>query len=274
MKQSIIICGGLGNQMFQYAMLLSMRAKGRTVEKNTVLYTSSCMHNGYMLDDAFGISDNPKSYIHNILVLWTRLIRSNRIPFLLYKEDESHFCQDVYSTIKPYIDGYWINEEYFKNIRDDIRKTFVFRGIDDRNDSIAKQMQKCSSVSLHIRRGDYLNNPMYAVCDELYYERAIEYIKRKVVSPFFYVFSDDPEWSRNFMKRINADYMIMDHNVGRESYKDMFLMSQCKHNIIANSTFSWWGAWLNDNKEKIVVCPNVWINGRTFNPCVNDWYHI
>lgn len=274
MKQSIIMCGGLGNQMFQYAMLLSMQAKGRMVKKNTTLYTSSRMHNGYMLDEAFGISDNSKSYLHNIGVLWTRLIRSNRIPFLLYREDENHFCPDVYCTIKPYIDGYWINEDYFRSIKDDIRKTFIFRGIDARNDSIAKQMQKCSSVSLHIRRGDYLNNPMYAVCDELYYERAIEYIKKMTVAPLFYVFSDDPEWSRIFMKRINADYIIMDHNVGRESYKDMFLMSQCKHNIIANSTFSWWGAWLNNNKEKIVVCPNIWINGRTFNPCMKDWYHI
>ena len=237
------------------------------------------MHNGYMLDTAFGIADRQSNH-SKLSLLWNRAIRANRIPFLLYKENETRFCDDVFSTHKPYIDGCWINERYFEHINAEVRSSFVFKNIDSLNLSIADQIQACNSVSLHIRRGDYLNNSIYNVCDEDYYRKAVAYILREVEKPKYFIFSDDTTWCKVFMNRMSGigehpiDYTIINHNKGKDSYKDMYLMTQCNHNIIANSTFSWWGAWLGTQNDKIVVCPNRWINGREFNPCIEEWYHI
>lgn len=273
MKRTIIISGGLGNQMFQYALYYSLKQKGVLVDKNTTLFEYNRMHNGYMLDIAFGIQDCPVCK-NKFSVLWTRFVRSKRVSFLLFKEDENRFCKDVYTTNKPYIDGCWIDERYFFDIKDKVRAIFSFYDIDQNNLSIASTMQSCNSVSLHIRRGDYLNNPRYNVCDELYYKNAIGYILKRICAPKFFIFSDDSEWCKSFMEKFGVEFDIIQHNIGRDCYKDMFLMTQCKHNIIANSTFSWWGAWLNGNKEKIVVCPSIWINGRTHNPCLEEWNHL
>lgn len=274
MKQNLFITGGIGNQMFQYAMLLSMRYRGKSVKMNTSLYDFNLMHNGYMLDTAFGIPNSKQTVLPKLSLIWNRIIRSNRLPFLLYKEDESHYCEEAFTTCKPYLDGCWINESYFVEIKEKVRTTFTFKGIDQKNIALANEMQLCNSVALHIRRGDYLMNPMYHVCDDCYYALAIAYIKEHVVNPKFYIFSDDSAWCKNFMSQMKVDYIIVEYNTGRDSYKDMYLMTQCKHNIIANSTFSWWGAWLNNNVGKNVVCPSVWINGRDFTPCLEEWYHI
>lgn len=274
MKHAIIISGGLGNQMFQYAFLLAMQKTGIKIDMNASLYHYNRMHNGYMLNKAFGISCNDEYRSSRFRILWTRAIRQRKLPFLLYQEDESRFCNDAFTTRKPYLDGVWINPSYFNDIEDEVRKTFVFIGLDNRNLILAAEMQSCNSISLHIRRGDYLMNSMYNVCDEEYYHKAIEYIRENMSSPLFYVFSDDPAWCETFMKKLNVSFKIVDNNTNEDSYKDMFLMTQCRHNIIANSTFSWWGAWLGRQENKIVICPDRWINGRDFNPCLTDWYHI
>ena len=121
-------------------------------------------------------------------------------------------------------------------------------------------MQLNNSVSIHVRRGDYLNGYYFEtlgkICDIDYYKRAIALINKEVNDPYFYIFSDDPGYVAENLKIENATYV--DFNRGRDSWQDMYLMSQCKHNIIANSTFSWWGAWLNTNLNKIVIAPNRW----------------
>ena len=109
--------------------------------------------------------------------------------------------------------------------------------------------------------GDYMNLSMYqGICTEEYYTKAVEFIKQNVTSPHFYIFSNDIVWSKTFAESLNIDYTIVDHNTGTNSYQDMYLMSQCKHNIIANSSFSWWGAYLNVNRNKLVVAPKGWDN--------------
>ena len=135
-------------------------------------------------------------------------------------------------------------------------------------------MESRESVSIHIRRGDYLKYPFFQVCDPPYFKRAIEFIRSEVENPFFYVFSDDLEWSADFMKDTGADYQIVDHNRGKDSYKDMYLMTRCHHNIIANSSFSWWGAWLVDYRDKIVVRPNGWIRGYEKDTCPAEWVRV
>lgn len=273
MKQ-IFITGGLGNQMFQYALMISLQNKGIKVEMNTALYHFNKMHNGYMLGRSFGIYSNDEKCNSNLRVFWSRAVRQQKIPFVLYKEVEDRFCEDVFSTCKPYIDGCWINPRYFEQVKDQIRSSFSFKDIDSKNLELADKIQSCNSVSIHIRRGDYTNNPMYNVCNEEYYRQAINYIVYRIQNPKFFVFSDDPTWCEGFMQQMGVSYQIINHNTFENSYKDMYLMTQCKHNIMANSTFSWWGAWLGSSENRIVVCPDRWINGRDFNPCLKEWYHI
>ena len=112
------------------------------------------------------------------------------------------------------------------------------------------------------------------MCTPEYYEKAIVEVKKRVENPIFYIFSDDLVWSEDFVKSYGLDYRIVDHNRGKDSYKDMYLMTQCKHNIIANSSFSWWGAWLGEKKDRVVVCPEIWLRNHTMNPCLDNWIKV
>lgn len=273
MKQ-LILTGGLGNQMFEFAYFLSCKKKGLPIKLNIDMYNVNRMHNGYMLNRAFGI---PWDYVEKstkLSVFRTRLLRRFHPFGLVFREDPTVYKVDAFYTKRPYIDGIFINEEYFKDIKNDLIKAFDFKDVDTKNKSLAGEMGQCESVSIHIRRGDYLQNPSWCVCKEAYYENAINYIKDHVAEPKFYVFSDDPTWCEGFMKLFNVEFVIVNHNTGLDSYKDMYLMTQCKHNIIANSTFSWWGAWLNSHTDKIVCRPSIWLNEREINPYLREWTKI
>jgi hypothetical protein len=143
-----------------------------------------------------------------------------------------------------------------------IRTDFAFRQpLTGLNVEIAQEIAVVNSVSLHIRRGDYASNPKtlstHGTCSLAYYKEAIRKIIERVESPHLFVFSDDIDWARD---NLNIDLPIryVDHNRDSESFNDMRLMSLCRHHIIANSSFSWWGAWLNPHEDKIVVAPNNW----------------
>ena len=127
---------------------------------------------------------------------------------------------------------------------------------------MSKELENVESVSIHIRCGDYFSHSRYCVCNDSYYKEAIQKISSYVKAPYFYVFSDDKEWSRNFMSKLGVPFKLVSWNNGLMSYQDMFLMSKCKHNIIANSTFSWWGAWLNNTPHKVVIAPSTWFTIR------------
>ena len=163
-----------------------------------------------------------------------------------------------------YLNGYWQSEKYFADIRDDLLKKFVFpESKNIKNREVLGDITRDESVSIHIRRGDYLNSQenydlFGGVCSLEYYKRGIEYFRQHYKEAVFYVFSDDIDWARNNLKA--AEFVFVDWNNGKEDYYDMYLMSQCKHNIIANSSFSWWGAWLNSNRDKQVVSPSRWFN--------------
>lgn len=244
------------------------------IKLNRDMYEVNRMHNGYMLNRTFGIPDSEVVHSNSCTVFITRLLRRFHPFGMVFQEIPMSYCPDVYKTKKPYIDAIFLHLSYFSEIEDIVRESFVFQCIDERNKKIADRMSSENSVSLHIRRGDYLNIPQYAVCDEDYYTKAIEHIKLSVSSPKFYIFSDDPEWCKQFIDGFDVEYEIISHNTGVDSYKDMYLMTQCRHNIIANSTFSWWGAWLNNNTDKIVVGPHPWVVGREYNPCLKSWFVI
>jgi hypothetical protein len=134
------------------------------------------------------------------------------------------------------------------------------------SEMLSVKIKNEESVSIHVRRGDYIsipkNNELYETCSESYYSEAMNLVKAKFPNAVFYVFSDEPEWFRKNVK-VNVPLVYVTHNVGEKSYEDLILMSQCKHNIIANSSFSWWGAWLNDNKNKVVIAPQKWFKDKS-----------
>lgn len=273
MKKEIIFSGGLGNQMFQYAFFLSLKEQGFVLSMNTSLYDVVKMHNGFELDKIFKLEDSIKK--HTIInKYWIRFLKRFKPIQIVYSDRPYVYCEDVYICKQKYIMGDWISESYFKNIASKIRKVFQFIDIENKNKSLANKMNSENSVSLHIRRGDYLNLPNYNVCDEKYYTQAIEYFIDNIESPIFYVFSNDPDWCEGFMKQFKVKFQIINWNQGIKSYQDMFLMTQCKHNIIANSTFSWWGAWLNSNVAKIVVSPKFWFKNNELNANCNNWILI
>lgn len=164
-----------------------------------------------------------------------------------------------------YLSGFWQTEKYFLKYAEQIRKDFSFALEPDKeNSTILKQIRSLNSVSIHIRRGDYVNfadtNAVHGVCSPQYYTTAVELIRNKVNEPLFYFFSDDIPWVKENLKFAGITATYIDHNKSPKSYEDLRLMQNCRHNIIANSSFSWWGAWLNNNPDKIVVVPDKWMN--------------
>jgi hypothetical protein len=166
-----------------------------------------------------------------------------------------------------YLVGYWQSEKYFQDAESVIRNDFMFRNpLSNRNAELAEHIGKVNGVSLHVRRGDYASNPkitaMHGLCTLDYYRAAIQYVSERVAQPHFYVFSDDMAWAKANLK-VEFPCQYVEHNKGTESYNDMRLMSQCRHHIIANSSFSWWGAWLNPSTTKVVIAPKNWFAKQT-----------
>ena len=163
-----------------------------------------------------------------------------------------------------YLEGYWNSEKYFIDFADIIRREFTLKiPQSGKNKELAEMIGSTQSVSIHIRRGDYIldeqANKTHGMCGLDYYHSCVEHLAGAVGEPHFFVFSDDPAWCRDNL-RLPCSVTFVSHNDMQHSYEDLRLMTLCKHNIIANSTFSWWGAWLNPNKDKIVFAPRKWFN--------------
>ena len=174
-------------------------------------------------------------------------------------ESSYGYRHDIYKKWSKncFFAGHWQSEKYFSEIRDDILRQFEFRPFSEpKNIELAKKMMSENSVAIHVRKGaDYQFAPR--LCDMKYYRAAVEYIRSRVADPQFYVFTDNSLWvQRNFT---DIPYTLVDWNdrTGAMSFRDMQLMTCAKHNIIANSSYSWWGAWLNRNADKIVTAPKL-----------------
>ena len=199
------------------------------------------------------------------------------------EEFDLKFRDKLFNPNNKYFVGYWQSENYFNSIEKIIREHFKFKPtLSEKNLRLKKRIENSNSVSLHIRRGDYVNNASayktHGLCSIEYYNRAIDEIKRQVKDPIFFIFSDDPEWVKSTDFGI-INFEIIDWNIGNLSYIDMQMMNCCKHNIIANSSFSWWGAWLNSNSKKIVISPKKWfandvLNEQAKNIVPNSWIKI
>jgi hypothetical protein len=195
-------------------------------------------------------------------------LRRKLLPSTIHWFHESALYQpEIFHFENMYLSGYFACEKYYGDILYDLREKIQFPASGNpMNEKLAQEMRECNSVSVHIRRGDYLNpenQELFGnICTDAYYDKAIAYIKEAMKDARFYLFSDDIAYVK---KKYQGDaFTIVDINHGRDSFYDMWLMSQCKHNVCANSTFSFWGARLNGNERKIIIRPTIHKNTQVF----------
>lgn len=259
--------GGLGNQMFQYSYTKFLQEKGHEVKIDTTAFKTYKLHGGYQLDK-YNIDlqestkkENDKFYKDNI---YSKVLRRVGIKTSKAVREKSLLFDEVFLNIEDdnYIEGYFQSEKYFDFIRDELLKDFTIK--QELSDS-AKEIKTIiesskNSVSLHIRRGDYVanshTNNVHGTCSLKYYDKAIQHLKSKIGDIQVFVFSDDIKWTKENLKYEYIYFVESDKK--RIAHEDIYLMSLCNHNIIANSSFSWWGAWLNTNTKKIVIGPQNW----------------
>ncbi len=261
--------GGLGNQMFQYALGRSLSIQfSRDLKFDLSFYDDNLDLNitkrNFELDylsvqvDPANVNDLKFKNRNSILDFFT----SNKTK--VYTDTNFKSILEK-SFSRYYFDGFWQSELFFKEIRDVLLREFTPKiELDLVNMSWLNSITNSNSVAVHIRRGDYITNlnanAFHGICTVEYYRNAIQYIKNNTSDPSFYFFSDDMSWVKNNFHSDEGKYNFIENNIGDKSYLDITLMASCKHNIIANSTFSWWGAWLNNNSNKIVIAPTLWFS--------------
>lgn len=265
------INGGLGNQLFQYA---AGRALAHHHQTDLVLNLSwfknipgSNTHRHYQLDlyPIVARIANPEE-VASLRMYQDRFLR--RIPFLSKKwhhalEKGFQFDPHFYShPDNTYLDGYWQSSLYFESVQAQIREELQpIAGPGLENQSLIDQIRATNSVAIHIRRGDYVSNSAanqyHGICGLEYYQNAIKRMQASVPNPHFYIFSDDLDWAKKNLL-ISDPAVFVGHNSGDQAFQDIRLIAECQHQIIANSSFSWWGAWLNPNPNKIVIGPKKW----------------
>lgn len=257
--------GGLGNQMFQYATAKNLATKYKQkIVLNTEYFSNiptGDVPRKYQLD-IFNIDKDIifKEKINPIKKLWQKI----SLKFIKESVQINIASALLKLGISVHLNGYFQSEQYFKEIKDIILEEFTFKTeLGTEAQKIKNMLEQSNGVALNIRRGDYLRPDyikIYGTCTMEYYSKALEYIKTKVEKPLVCVFSDDPEWVK---KEFKIDNIIFAGNDILKDYEQMYLMTLCKHNIIANSSFAWWGAWLNKNPNKIVIGPKQWLVGKT-----------
>lgn len=263
------VSGGIGNQMFQYAF-------GYAYARNNS--ESVCFDIFYL-----GLDKNRNLGLSNYNITYQCFGRIRGAVYFLGKKllkkgiyfrkwnRANHIILEMSPYVKEeikgqnlYAIGTWLNEDYFKKYRKELLNEFVFKGkLNLEQKRLMEKMRVDNSVAVHIRRGDYLNqeNEVYRVLPKEYYLRAINFVKRKEEICDFYFFSDDIAWCKAEFKEIEHAFFI-DSQISNSPYVDLELMKQCKCFIIANSTFSWWGAWLSERENKTMIAPVKWFNGE------------
>lgn len=272
------LIGGLGNQLFQYAVGRHLAEIHKTELKiDTSGFETYKLHKyslwPFNIQENFASSQEIESLTAQEQVggecMLARVLRKTLRPAKTHIREKKLFSFDSKILRLPdgvYLDGYWQSEKYFNNIAGIIRQeTTVKFQQTGKDKGLADMIASTESVSLHIRRGDYVSNPktrqVHGICGIDYYSRCVEHITQIVKNPHFFIFSDAPKWVRINLK-LPYPNTLVDHNDADKNYEDLRLMSQCRYNIIANSSFSWWGAWLNPRKNKLVLVPKRWLAKR------------
>lgn len=291
------IAGGLGNQMFQFAF-----GKAISIDmKQDVYYCIDALSSydsvrEFELESAFNLI-LPRAHhkdLAHVLSSWRSLPSMRRIlaglnnPFLRgpnFITENTFDSSSRLSLLKinqAYFHGYWQSEDFFKSQENIVRELFKFkRGGSSENQKIIERIRLRPSIAMHVRRGDYVTNSkanaMHGVLDTKYYFSAIASMRKRVPNSRLFIFTDDFNWvQKEVLPKVeNAECVSI--NTGRESFRDMQLMAICDHNIVSNSTFSWWSAWLNPNPQKIVIAPQKWFSGvlpMNNSPIPDAWERI
>jgi hypothetical protein len=263
------IMGGLGNQLFQYAL-----GRNLAIKNNTEL----------RLDITWYEKIDNRSFKLNYFSTEFKIAKANEIPYLrkdidfnLFKKlfhkiagskteiyEEQHFCFDetiLKAKKNSYFFGYWQSDKYFTDIASIIKADLKLKKKETKKiHSIANLIKESHSISLHIRRGDYIDSQTHPILSVDYYIEGIRILKQKLENPILFIFSDDIKWCKANLHLKENHYFID----GNEDWEDLYLISLCKNHIIANSSFSWWGAWLSDANEKMVIAPKKWFTPSNY----------
>jgi len=263
----IKIKGGLGNQLFQYSLgrYLNILNKVEVKLDNGLNTNTNDTVRQYEINK-FNItlplaSETEVKQIKYPWKIFSKIWRG--VKAKIFRIHHIGFEPSILKVKKGYLDGYWQSYKYLEPIRDILLQEISLKNpLENKYSELLNIIQSSNSVSIHIRCGDYITDKKthkaHYICTKEYYDRAIKVIKEKVINPEFYIFSDDINWARENLQTSSPTYFVSNQNT--TNYEELILMSKCKHNIIANSSFSFWGAWLNQNSDKIVLAPQKWNN--------------
>lgn len=266
--------GGLGNQLFQYAAGLSLAAHHGTKLKvdTSLLNTGDAEIGTWRGFDLQQLQLEPEvatqQEIDAVLPknLAQKITDKLKPPYKrkVYREASFRFDPHFFEAASHiYLKGYRQSEKYFESIATEIRNGFMLKdAVIDNVAEYGRQLRAANSVSIHIRRGDYTNKQVsdfHGILDETYYQNAIRHMESAMPGCRFYIFSDAPDWVNENLN-FNSPVELLSGDRSRTHFEDFHLVSCCRHHVIANSTFSWWAAWLNENPGKIVIAPKNWFN--------------
>lgn len=275
---TIKLAGGLGNQMFQYAI-----GRRLSLKYNTQL----CLDLSFLLNRGYGNKFVYRDYYLNMFTVNVDKIIQNISLQKLIKnkvaerfqinlpgikvESQFHFNETNLNCGKDfYLAGYWQSPRYFSEVAEIIRNDFTFiNSVKHSSRSLLEQIKQSNSVCLNVRRSDYVGSSLHDVCDINYYHEALRMLRERIEEQAVFVFSDDIEWCEKNLK-ISGNHVFVGHEHAHTTvFKNfdayLYMMAQCKHYIIPNSTFAWWAIWLNNTKDKIVIAPNRWFNDAKIN---------
>lgn len=291
MKEIVVrFKGGLGNQMFQYAFYKKLQSLNRNVFADLSWYDTNEVP--FLLNDIFpavvlNCDENgnrrkvyEKKHKNRSFMI---KVMHKVFPLLRFKIQEKEDCvyqKKLLRYQRGILEGYWQTARYWETIAQEIIREFSFANINNEKlNELLEIVKANNAISVHIRRGDYLkleNQVLFGeICTLEYYEKAISYVRSKVENPKFIFFTNDAEWVKEQFNIKDAIFATDYINGEMPDWYDMYMMSQCKHHIVANSTFSWWGAYLGKNENKIVIAPSKWINGKaTKDIWQKEWIRI
>ena len=277
----IQMAGGLGNQMFQYALYKQLTGMRKTVKMDDEAgFREDAQRNPALA--AFGIAYERASRQEIEEMTDSSMAFTARVRRKLfgrqrraYFEENKCFQPTIFDWDDIYLEGYWQSEKYFRDVGNLLKKEFSLEsvrrnrdngyGLSEEAERYLNRIEQGESVSVHVRRGDYLlpqNQDLFGnICTDMYYENAVKKMMESRPDCTFYLFTNDNQWAAERLRERKDFPIVLVELPGNRDYETLMLMSRCRHNILANSSFSWWASYLNDNPDKQVIAPAEWMNG-------------
>ena len=277
----IQMAGGLANQMFQYALYKQLTGMRKTVKMDDEAgFREDAQRNPALA--AFGIAYERASRQEIEEMTDSSMAFTARVRRKLfgrqrraYFEENKCFQPKIFDWDDIYLEGYWQSEKYFRDVGNLLKKEFSLEsvrrnrdngyGLSEEAERYLNRIEQGESVSVHVRRGDYLlpqNQDLFGnICTDMYYENAVKKMMESRPDCTFYLFTNDNQWAAERLRERKDFPIVLVELPGNRDYETLMLMSRCRHNILANSSFSWWASYLNDNPDKQVIAPAEWMNG-------------